>query len=242
MLGFMAGARPQAPSPMPTGGHQTADDHHMSRQRPWAWRLTFGALCAVVFGALTGFVWFVLSVQKSETAITTSADGVVVLTGGPERLAEGVDLLTAGRAKRLLITGVHTTTRLEELSKRVPGHDRMFHCCVDIDREATNTIGNAVETRRWALERGFNSLIVVTSSYHIPRAMAEVSHQLPDATLIPYPVVIDRQHTGPWWSHTLTARTFAIEYIKYIAAIVRMRFEPTPSGTALAAAQADARR
>ncbi len=93
----------------------------------------------------------------------------------------------------MLITGVHPTTRLEELSKRVPGHDRMFHCCVDIDREATNTIGNAVETRRWARERGFNSLIVVTSSYHIPRAMAEVSHQLPDATLIPYPVVTDRQ-------------------------------------------------
>jgi len=238
----MAGARPEAPSPIPHGGHQTADQNHTSRQRPSAWRLAFAALCVTAVAGMAGFVWFVLGVQKSEAAVTGSADGVVVLTGGPERLADGVDLLAAGRGKRLLITGVHPTTRLEELSKRVPGHDRMFHCCVDIDREATNTIGNAVETRRWALERGFNSLIVVTSSYHIPRAMAEVSHQLPDATLIPYPVVTDREHAGQWWTHTLTARTFAIEYIKYIAAIVRLRFEPTPSGTALAAAQADARR
>ena len=71
--------------------------------------------------------------------------------------------------------------------------------------------------------------------------MAEVSHQLPDATLIPYPVVTDRQRAEPWWSHTVTARTFAIEYIKYIAAIVRMQFEPYPPGTVLAA-RADARR
>jgi uncharacterized SAM-binding protein YcdF (DUF218 family) len=238
MLGFMAGARPQAPSPMPHGGHQTADQNRTSRRRLSAWRLAFGALCAVAVAVAAGFVWFVLGVQKSEAAITGSADGVVVLTGGPERLADGVDLLAAGHAKRLLITGVHPTTRIEELSKRVPGHDRMFHCCVDIDREATNTIGNAVETRRWALERGFNSLIVVTSSYHIPRAMAEVSHQLPGATLIPYPVVTDRNSAGRWWRHTITARTFAIEYIKYIAAIVRMRFEPHPTGATLA----DARR
>jgi uncharacterized SAM-binding protein YcdF (DUF218 family) len=234
----MAGARPEAPSPIPRGGHQTADHNHASRQRPSALRLAFAALCVAAVAGMAGFVWFVVGVQKSEATVTGPADGVVVLTGGPERLADGVDLLAAGRGKRLLITGVHPTTRLEELSKRVPGHDRMFHCCVDIDREATNTIGNAVETRRWALERGFNSLIVVTSSYHIPRAMAEVSHQLPDATLIPYPVVSYRERAGPWWTHTLTARTFAIEYIKYIAAIVRMRFEPHPTGAALA----DARR
>jgi uncharacterized SAM-binding protein YcdF (DUF218 family) len=195
-------------------------------------------MCAAAAAGVAGFGVFVLSVLYSQAAITGPADGVVVLTGGPERLADGVDLLASGRGKRLLITGVHPTTRLEELSKRVPGHDRVFHCCVDIDREATNTIGNAVETRRWAQERGFNSLIVVTSSYHIPRAMAEVSHQLPDATLIPYPVVADRDRDIRWWSHTTTARTFAIEYIKYIAAIVRMRFEPHPTGAALA----DARR
>jgi uncharacterized SAM-binding protein YcdF (DUF218 family) len=205
---------------------------------PSAWRVAFGALCVLVFACAAGFGWFILSVQRAEPTISRTVDGVVVLTGGPERLADGVDLLAAGRGKRLLITGVYPTTKLEELSKRVPGHDRMFHCCVDIDREATNTIGNAVETRRWAMERGFSSLIVVTSGYHMPRAMAEVSHQLPEATLIPYPVVADRERNGPWWRHSITAKTFAIEYIKYIAAIVRLQFEPYPTGAALA----DARR
>ena len=225
---------------MARGGHQTAYHEDIPRRRRSAWRLAFGALGVMAAVGAVGFVWFVLNVQKSETAISKPADGVVVLTGGPERLADGIDLLAAGKGKRLLITGVNPTTRLEELSRRVPGHTRIFNCCVDIDREATNTIGNAVETRRWVTERGFNSLIVVTSSYHMPRAMAEVSHQLPDTTLIPYPVVTERQRTEPWWSHTVTARTFAIEYIKYIAAIVRLRFEPHPTGAALA--QADVRR
>jgi len=227
---------------MPHGGHQTAESYDTPRRWPSAWRLGLGAICLGIAAGVAGFAWFVLNVEHAETALTRDADGVVVLTGGPERLADGIDLLAAGYGKRLLITGVHPATKLEELSRRVPGHDRVFHCCVDIDREATNTIGNAVEARRWATERGFNSLIVVTSSYHIPRAMAEVSHQLPGATLIPYPVVTGRRHSDPWWSHMITARTFAIEYVKYIAAIVRLRFESHPRDGALAAVHADARR
>jgi len=63
--------------------------------------------------------------------------------------------------------------------RRVPEHQRWFECCVDLDYTAVNTIGNAVETRRWALNHGFHSLVVVTSNYHMPRAMLELSHQLP---------------------------------------------------------------
>ncbi len=69
-------------------------------------------------------------------------------------------------------------------------------CCVDLDRTAVNTTTNATETRRWVRERGFKSLIVVTSNYHMPRAMAELSHQLPDISLIAFPVVSDRLKSG----------------------------------------------
>ena len=40
--------------------------------------------------------------------------------------------------------------------------------------------------------RGFRSLIVVTSNYHMPRALAEIAHQLPDVALVPFPVVTDK--------------------------------------------------
>ena len=63
----------------------------------------------------------------------------------------------------------------------------LLNCCVDLDYSALNTLGNAVQARRWAIEHGFHSLIVVTSAYHMPRALAELAHQLPDAALIPFP-------------------------------------------------------
>ena len=71
----------------------------------------------------------------------------------------------------------------------------------------------------------FGSLIVVTSAYHMPRALAEVAHQLPDATLIPYPVVSDRLRIEPWWSNSETTKLVLSEYLKYLAAKVRMRFD-----------------
>ena len=95
----------------------------------------------------------------------------------------------------------------------------------DLDYEALNTLGNAVETRRWTIDRGFHSLVIVTSAYHMPRALAEIAHQLPEVTLVPYPVVSDRLRIEPWWSNSGTTRLVLSEYFKYLYAHVRMRFD-----------------
>ena len=107
-----------------------------------------------------------------------------------------------------------------------------MRCCVDFDR-SLNTLGNAIETRRWAESRGFHSLIVVTSNYHMPRALAEIAHQLPDVALVPFAVVTDRQRADPWWKGRTTARLMVTEYVKFVFAKFRMGL--TPSRTASAA-------
>ena len=58
----------------------------------------------------------------------------------------------------------------------------------------------------------------------MPRAMAELAHQLPGRRLIPFAVVPDRLRIEPWWSSGDTARLVLSEYLKYLAAKVRMRF------------------
>ncbi|MGZ3409779.1 MAG: YdcF family protein [Xanthobacteraceae bacterium] len=200
------------------------------------WGLAFAVTCVTAVAAAVGFVWFVTRVNDlAAVERNASADGVVVLTGGPDRIADAIDLLAAGRGKRLLITGVNPMTRMQELARQQPKYAPVFSCCVDIDHSATNTVGNAIETRRWAQPHNFRSLIVVTSSYHMPRAIAELSHQLPGVTLIPYPVVTERGRTEEWWMHATTARTLAIEYVKYVAAVVRTRLEPNPAGNEIAA-------
>jgi len=168
------------------------------------------------------FFVFVHRMPVTEAAPTRNADGIVALTGGPFRINDALDLLAAGRGKRLLISGVNPVTRPGEISRLVPEHQRWFACCVDIDHSATNTIGNAVETRRWVKARGFRSLIVVTANFHMPRAMFELSHELPDVVLVPYGVVSDKVHVEAWWENPETARLLFLEYLKYIVARVRL--------------------
>src|SRR5262245_29318723 len=178
-----------------------------------------GVVGAVVFAL--GFLLFLANVPDHEVTLQGKADGFVVLTVGTSRLEDAIELLASGRGQRLLISGVHPTTRLREISQLRPEHQKYFACFVDLDRFALNTVGNAVETKRWVQSRGFKSLIVVTSNYHMPRAMAELAHQLPDTTLIAFPVVAEQSF--PHWISGSTLRLLFSEYVKYTVAIVRMR-------------------
>jgi uncharacterized SAM-binding protein YcdF (DUF218 family) len=188
----------------------------------FVWAVPLAAF-AVLAG---GFLWFALGVVHEGPPLDRTADGIVALTGGASRIADAVELLASGRGRRLLITGVGPATNTGELMRLAPDHERWFGCCIDLDYTAANTVGNAVETRRWARKRGFRSLLVVTSGYHMPRAMLEISHRLPDVTLIPFPVVSGQVRAEPWWRHPATARILVSEYLKYLVAAARIRLEP----------------
>jgi uncharacterized SAM-binding protein YcdF (DUF218 family) len=189
-------------------------------------RSTF-VLCAAAALLLgLGFVWFIWRVPADEIPLDRNADGIVALTGGASRVTDAMELLASGRGKRLLISGANRATNSNEISRLNPEFERWVRCCVDIDR-SVNTLGNAIETKRWAQSRGFRSLIVVTSNYHMPRALAEIAHQLPGVALVPFPVVTDRQRAEPWWSGGARAKLMLSEYVKYIFARLRMGLNPS---------------
>jgi uncharacterized SAM-binding protein YcdF (DUF218 family) len=192
----------------------------------WIGYLTMTLLLVGALMLFAGFFWFAWQVPDSEITLDRKADGIVVLTGAASRIPDAIELLTTQRGQRLLITGVHRTTSAHEISRLLPLNQQIFTCCVDLDRSALNTLGNAIETRRWAKERNFNSLIIVTSNWHMPRAMAELAHQLPDVTLIPFPVVSERIKEEPWWSNGSTARLLLSEYLKFVFAEIRMLVDP----------------
>ena len=193
--------------------------------RPRGWlRATVVATLALGFvGAAVGFVAFLSQVRGVEVKPARNADGIVVLTGGSSRVSDAMELLAGGYGKRLLISGVHPTNAASDISRTLPDNHSLLGCCVDLDRSAVNTRSNAAETRRWVRERGFKSLIVVTSNYHMPRAIAEMSHAMPDITLIPFAVVGDKWRDEPWWTSGATFRLLLSEYAKYIAAEMRVR-------------------
>jgi uncharacterized SAM-binding protein YcdF (DUF218 family) len=182
-----------------------------------------GAAAALLLGL--GFLWFLWRVPADEITLGRNADGIVVLTGGASRVADAIELLASGRGRRLLISGANRATSSNEISRLNPEFERWVRCCVDFDR-SLNTLGNAIEIRRWAQQRGFRSLIVVTSNYHMPRALAEIANQLPDVALMPYPVVTHRLRSAPWWSSGAIARLMFTEYVKYVFARIRIGLNP----------------
>jgi len=182
-----------------------------------------GAFAIAFVAAAFGFVGFLSQLRGTEIKPQYPADGIVVLTGGSSRVSDALELLAAGYGKRLLISGVHPTSAASDISRSVSENQSCFDWCVELDHSAIITRSNAAETRRWVRERGFRSLIVVTSNYHMPRAIVELSHALPDITLVPYAVVGDKWREEPWWASGGTLRLLLSEYIKYIAAGVRVR-------------------
>lgn len=184
-------------------------------------RAFLAALCLILVGYAASFVLFVNSLPVPSGAMPR-ADGIVVLTGGDERLDTAVAMLEKGAGKRLLVSGASMAT-----TKAVVGHisdgGPRFRCCADIGYAAEDTHGNALEARDWAHAHHFNSLIIVTARYHMPRAMTEFSAVLPDVTLIPWPVDQGGIDLQGWWRRPRTAQLLHREYVKYLASLAMTR-------------------
>ena len=180
---------------------------------------------AVIFLALLGYgLSFLLFVSNLPTAPAEmpKADGIVTLTGGDDRLDTAVAMLERGVAKRLLISGVGPETTKETVGKMSEGGKR-FRCCADIGYAAEDTHGNAEEAAQWTRDHHFDSLVIVTGRYHMPRTMREFSAVLPDVTLIAYPVEQSRIDLSGWWMHPRTVQLLHREYVKYLASLVTTR-------------------
>lgn len=185
-------------------------------------RLLFDAAILLLVMLIIGFIVFANSVDRERVEPAHAADGIAVLTGGVARIDEAMKLLAKGKAKRVLITGVNRVTTKEQLKRLASQGDQYFSCCVDIDKEARNTIDNATETAEWVALHRYGSIIVVTSNYHMPRALAELARAMPGVTLIPYPVIDNNVRMERWWTYPGTSRLLLSEYLKYLPALGRL--------------------
>jgi len=177
----------------------------------------------VVLGA--GFFVFVNGLSRQESEFGRRVDGIAALTGGADRIGDALSVLREGRAQRLLITGVNAAVSDQTLIRAIGSAD-LFACCVDIGRDALNTVGNAQETAHWVARHGYRSVMVVTSNYHMPRALVELRRHLKDVEFIPHPVMSDSVRIEGWWQDTGLFRLLFMEFAKYLAAEVRSRLVP----------------
>jgi uncharacterized SAM-binding protein YcdF (DUF218 family) len=150
------------------------------------------------------------------------ADAIVALTGpSAERVNAAIRLLEQDKGRRVLISGVNRDVRRQELRALTPGSSKLFNCCVDLGFEAENTVGNAQEIAAWAKSKHYDSLIVVTSDYHMPRSLLEIRGAAPGVKLTPYAVSTPSLDNSRWWRAAVTARRMTLEYMKYLAVLGR---------------------
>ena len=172
-----------------------------------------------------GFLWFASHLPRQSTPSGSASDGIVVLTGGRDRIDAGIALLNEGRGGKLFISGANqgaSSRTIQSLRERSAKYD----CCIEVGFEAVDTVGNAAETAAWVDREGFASLLVVTASYHMPRGLVELRRAMPQVVLVPYPVFPEPVRIEAWWNSPGTARVIASEASKYWFALLRARISP----------------
>ena len=172
-----------------------------------------------------GLVWFANdALQPSAPAV--KADGIVVLTGDADRVETALGLLRQGRGRLLLISGAGPRYGLDVLARRYRRDQAALASSglaarVTVGRDAVSTWGNAAEFAAWAEKNHVGSAIVVTSYYHMRRALLEIGRAAPGVRLAAVKVPAQPRFAAA------DARKLIDDYDKYLLALIGLsRFSP----------------
>ena len=171
---------------------------------------------------LIGFAGFCLYALSFKFQEAEHADAIVTLTGGGERIATALDLLQDHYADYLLISGVHPSVKVVDLTR---GLSQDLRDKITLDYMAQDTRGNAKETAAWIQKNQVKSIILITSFYHMPRSIFEVLKESPDLRIIPQPVFPKSFNNSVDWIRTRYAWLLFIEYHKFLATHLQDLFE-----------------
>ena len=181
------------------------------------------AVLAAIF--ISGLQYFVLNLPRQLASPAHKSDGIVVITGGQQRLDAGLTLLANGAASKLLISGVGAGLNKVILANdlRLSQTQRdLLMCCAELEFAARDTRGNARAARHWAETNHLASLYLVTANYHMPRAKLAFEREMPHINLHYWPVSPDDLHIDSWWTDPGLVRLLAREYAKFLAEFIRL--------------------
>lgn len=180
------------------------------------------ALFVLIFPVswLAGYYVFYRALPM-ENHFVEKADVIVVLTGGRNRLKEGVLLLQRNMAPHLFVTGVGKGVRINQIVK---GRSQTFYSKITLGYEAITTKENAEEFFAWQKTHPVQSILLVTHDYHMPRSLLEFRHLMPHLKIIPYPVKSRSLKVHPR-DPLKAAYMIAGEYTKYLVIQVRQWLE-----------------
>ena len=167
--------------------------------------------------AVVSFLNFSLSFYEITPADSDlkNRDAIVVLAGGRGRLPGALALFLKTQSHWLLISGVGEATSIESIfSKRdLQGVD---YNRVILERESKSTLENAEYALNILLEKRVRSVVLVTSNYHMKRALYIFQNIFPEnIEIISYAIESDNFMLKNWWKTATGLKFLLSEFIKY---------------------------
>jgi uncharacterized SAM-binding protein YcdF (DUF218 family) len=140
-------------------------------------------------------------------------DAIVVLAGGRGRIEEGVRLYREHQARYLFLIGVDPSVRKSDLFRERRGEEASEG--VLLEKVSRNTLENALYARDLILKKEISSIRLITSRYHMKRAVLIFRNTLPREVAI-YPHPVDSKNLKEeWWRHGGSFRLLFTEFYKY---------------------------
>tara|TARA_Y100000991_G_scaffold405_1_gene294 strand:+ start:977 stop:1591 length:615 start_codon:yes stop_codon:yes gene_type:complete len=182
---------------------------------------------AIFFIQLFFFKEKVLSFQKYNN---TKSSNIVILTGGTNRIKDGLNIINhfdkSKRTKfKILVSGTGKGFSKNSLIKQIgPNFNpKLIECCIFLDSVSKNTLTNAIETSKWANRNDLKEFILITSNYHMPRAILEFKNVMPNHKIYTFAITPRKHNIKEWMSSYETFSLIFKEFCKYIVSNLRIK-------------------
>lgn len=173
-------------------------------------KAVIGTVVAIVV-LIIGISWFLAPDNLMECGQSPSdkvgcqpADVIIAVSGGDTtaRTQEAINLYKNGWSSHLIFSGAALDTsgpsnaavmREQALREGVP------ETAITIEQQSQTTEQNAAKTSTILANKSITTAIVVTSAYHMKRAVLEFERQAPNVDFRAHPVETDGQWSVWWW-------------------------------------------
>jgi uncharacterized SAM-binding protein YcdF (DUF218 family) len=193
------------------------------RARQRTLQAVLGAVALYLLLFQTPLVWLVASPLKMSMT-PASADGIVVFAGGvgesgkagggyQERVKEAVDLYKAGYANRMIFSSGFVFAFPEaEIMRSLAVSNGVPPSAIQLETHAANTHENVLLTRAIAESNGWHHVLLVSSPYHMRRAVLTWHRVAPGVEVTPTPVPVSQFYAHAYGASLDQIRGIAQEY------------------------------
>ena len=186
------------------------------------------SMFTLFFITLNNFKENILSITKYNNKESLN---IVILTGGTNRIKDGLNIIEDFKKSKkinykILVSGTGMGFTKSSLKKKLGPNfnSKLIQCCIDLDSVSKNTFTNASETFKWARKNDIKEFILITSNYHMPRAILEFKNIMPKLKIYTYVIIPKKHNIENWLNSYETFNLIFTEYCKYIFASLRIRF------------------